>query len=63
MKTKILNYEPLSTNRKRRTKLRTVKKSKAIKPALSELERLDGLDSLSRKKLEIDKILTEKNLK
>ena len=58
MSAKLSNYQPLPTNRSRRSKLHTVRKSKALK----NNENFSVNDSLSNKRKQIEEILSQKNL-
>jgi len=59
---KLSNYQPLPTNRSRRSKLHTVRKSKALKNNEIFSNHVNVNDSLSNKRKQIEEILSQKNL-
>ena len=62
MKSKIMNYHPLPTNRKKRSKLFKIQKSNALINQHQNYEEVNLNSDMNKKKNKMKKILLEKQL-
>lgn len=62
VETRLINYQPLPTNRKRRSKLYHVTTSKALKSSTRNFDGLSNVNLEMGKKNQLYKILEKKNL-
>ena len=62
VETRLMNYQPLPTNRKRRSKLYHVTTSKALKSSAKNIDGLGNVNLEMGKKNQLYKVLERKNL-